>query len=603
MQYSFDFTEKPETPDLDLNHLDYKQLSGFAEFSEKLISFNEKYCLDLVATKGARWQPGTYDKIKANVDSIIYPHWKKRRGANSIQKLLERNNWRYNNFRDELHRLDNMLFRYRKEGTELYTDDDLDKAKALLYELLEQFTTEYEDVNIEISPIPHYGRRLRGYVGSYDDTASDRVARLYPIIDLDNKIIGSHNINMYEGLTHAEDIKYDHFGEINPGKWFINIRVLLPNVNINVTNSDMNKKYAVIPYGALIVCFTVDLVTLLTNHRRIIAGQHLVKTDYIGTVAHKFPFMPGIEHPFVYQNFRDRDIHSQINYFNSYANGNMCLGELTNDIFGAIFQGNITLLKTYLNIWANSFSVGVTSPLNTLSRVAFGVKKEWDENTRAHISGSHEPCFKYIKQTTSEEEKQDFADKFCSECSITTTCRTYSKLNIDKISWADEASNDWLQAHNKLCLHLSDEVDTSKIYEIFADLYFFHQAGQFKHRNIERVFGDFIGVRDWDDYFEIINQFIETGPNEDNIILIYEMYARGFVLHKVSSDNMQLYEELASQTEGMGFEEAISKLTNNDIENNHFSYLYSQRYISGRDEYWTYNKFLNGREEGVRYGN
>ena len=40
MQYSFDFSEKPATPDLNLNHLDYKQLSGFAEFAEKLISFN-----------------------------------------------------------------------------------------------------------------------------------------------------------------------------------------------------------------------------------------------------------------------------------------------------------------------------------------------------------------------------------------------------------------------------------------------------------------------------------------------------------------------------------------------------------------------------------
>ena len=56
MQYSFDFTEKPETPDLDLSHLDYQQLSGFAEFSEKLANFNEQYEMDLVATRSASWQ-------------------------------------------------------------------------------------------------------------------------------------------------------------------------------------------------------------------------------------------------------------------------------------------------------------------------------------------------------------------------------------------------------------------------------------------------------------------------------------------------------------------------------------------------------------------
>ena len=101
MQYSFEFNEKTETselPELSLNHLDYKELSGYAEFAEKLANFNERYDMDLVATKSSRWQPGTYDKIKASVDNILYPHWKKRRGANSIHKLLERNQWNYNNF-------------------------------------------------------------------------------------------------------------------------------------------------------------------------------------------------------------------------------------------------------------------------------------------------------------------------------------------------------------------------------------------------------------------------------------------------------------------------------------------------------------------------
>ena len=149
--------------DIDNLELDYTKLSASREFGEKLEDFNSRYDTALVATKTARWQPGTYDKIKANIDSIIYPHWKKRRGANSINKLLERNNWRYQNFQDELKTLDNKLYRYRKEGIELYTDDDLKKAKSLLYELLDKFTTEYDDVQISIEPVPHFGRSLRGY--------------------------------------------------------------------------------------------------------------------------------------------------------------------------------------------------------------------------------------------------------------------------------------------------------------------------------------------------------------------------------------------------------------------------------------------------------
>ena len=133
-------------------------------------------------------------KIKANIDSIIYPHWKKRRGANSINKLLERNNWRYQNFQDELKTLDNKLYRYRKEGIELYTDDDLKKANSLLYELLDKFTTEYDDVQISIEPVPHFGRSLRGYSHHhYNDSNSEKVARLYPAINQDNQIVGTYN--------------------------------------------------------------------------------------------------------------------------------------------------------------------------------------------------------------------------------------------------------------------------------------------------------------------------------------------------------------------------------------------------------------------------
>ena len=79
--------------------LDYTKLSASEEFGEKLDSFNERYNTELVATKGARWQPGTYDKIKNYVPTVMYPHWKTRRGANSIAKLLQRNQWNYSNFK------------------------------------------------------------------------------------------------------------------------------------------------------------------------------------------------------------------------------------------------------------------------------------------------------------------------------------------------------------------------------------------------------------------------------------------------------------------------------------------------------------------------
>ena len=105
--------------------LDYTKLSASQEFGEKLEDFNRMYDVELIATKGARWQPGTYNKLKDWVPEILYPHWKRRRGANSISKLLQQEEWRYNNFKQSLGDLDDMLYNYRRNGVELYADDDL----------------------------------------------------------------------------------------------------------------------------------------------------------------------------------------------------------------------------------------------------------------------------------------------------------------------------------------------------------------------------------------------------------------------------------------------------------------------------------------------
>ena len=105
---------KPTTEyNIDNIGLDYTKLSASEEFGEKLEQFNSSYDVDLVATKGARWQPGTYNKLKDWVPNVLYPHWKRRRGANSIRKLLQHEEWSYNNFKKDLHSLDDMLFHYR----------------------------------------------------------------------------------------------------------------------------------------------------------------------------------------------------------------------------------------------------------------------------------------------------------------------------------------------------------------------------------------------------------------------------------------------------------------------------------------------------------
>ena len=605
-QTSFDFSKKPATPELNLNHLDYTKLSGFAEFAEKLNSFNEKYEMDLVATKTARWQPGTYNKIKDNVDNILYPHWKQRRGANSIQKLLERNRWNYQNFKDNLDVLDMMLYKFRKNGVELYSDDDLEKAKVELHEVLDKFTNQCDDVKVSIEPIPHFGRRLRGYgTHGYNDDGSFKIPRLYPIISNDNEIIGSYNEQMYDSWEAYQEAVAENTKISNPGEWFVNIRIAIRDIDISVTNNTMNKEYAKLPYGDLILSFTVDLITLLINYRRILKKQHVIKTDFIGIAATKFPIYEAYEHPFVYKRMHYGSNMDVLQYFNSYGNGNVCLGDLTTDIYHSLLSGNLELLKSYVNIWAKSFSAGVTSPLNTLATSHFGVPKEWDEATRAIIPSDKNTCERQVKEYTSEQKKT-FTEKFCSNCDITDRCSVYTKLTFDSICWIDECDKDFSRAYAQLQYHLKDEVDEKKVYEMFADLYYYKSKPEtWSLSNIERVFN--LPVRshkckDMIDYDSILNTFHKDGPTMDNIIELYEVMERTWYLSRINEDNKEMWARLVDKTIGLKFKEAITKLTTRDIENNYYAWLFAT-HGTPRSEFWTYTRMLQYRKEGVRYDN
>ena len=606
MQYSFDFSEKPATPELNLNHLDYKQLSGFADFTEKLNNFNEIYDMDLVATKSSRWQPGTYNKIKASIDNIIYPHWKKRRGANNLHKLLERNEWRYQNFKDELHALDTMLYRYRKDGIELYAKDDLEKAKIELHEILDKFTDSHDDIKISIEPIPHFGRRLRGY-GShgYSDDGSFKIARLYPIISNDNEIIGSHNQGMYDSWEAYQETIVENNKISNPGEWFVNIRIAIRDIDISVTNSSMNKEYVKLPYGDLILSFTIDLITLLINYRRILKKQHMIKTDFIGVAATKFPIYEAYEHPFVYRRRAYGATIDILSYFNSYGNGNVCLGDLSSDIYHSLLSGNLELLKSYVNIWARSFTAGSTSPLNVLSTTHFGVPKEWDEATRAIVPSDKATCKREVDKYTSEQ-KRTFTEKFCSNCDITDRCSVYTKLTFDSICWIDECDKDFSRAYAELQYHLKDEVDEGQVYEMFADLYYYKSKPEtWNLGNIERVFNlpsRSYKCKDIIDYDSILNAFHKDGPTMDNIIELYEVMERTWYLTRINEDSKEMWAQLVDKTVGLTFKEAITKLTTRDIENNYYAWLFAM-HGTPRDAFWTYTRMLQYRKEGVRYGN
>ena len=98
-----------------------------------------------------------------------------------------------------------------------------------------------------------------------------------------------------------------------------------------------------------------------------------------------------------------------------------------------------------------------------------------------------------------------------------------------------------------------------------------------------------------------MQEFHDNGPTEDNIIKMFELFNRNFVLIQIYDDNPQMFEELRKKTLDCTFDEAIEKLTTRTIEDNHYSWLFATGSVSRREDYFSYIKSLNSRKEGIRY--
>ena len=583
--------------------LDYTKLSASEEFGEKLEQFNNMYQVDLVATKGARWQPGTYNKLKEWVPTVIYPHWKRRRGANSIGKLLQQDEWRYNNFKQSLNTLDDMLWHYRKEGMELYKDSDIDESKNILKEIIGLLSKPLQGININVGPVPYFGRRLR-YIEYNNVLGVDN--RLFPILDRDMNITGSHNMETYDTMTRYDEQRNRMINnEKHPGKWYVNILVSLKDVNVSVANVDRTVEYGNFPYGDIIVGLTVDFMTLCTNYRRMQdkPGLALIKTDFIGNGTTVFPYYHAINHPFIFRMYDGRPSKS---YFTSYGNGNSCFGDLGKEVHQSLLSGNLKLLKTYLKIWASSYTAGTTSPLNGTQTMHFGLPKEWDANVRTHIATDKSICQNQIDYGF---DKEEFKDKFCTNCTLTNECNTYTKLAFLNINWFDDEPGGWHKQYDIVCDYFDGDLDKQVINELFNDLYYYTVMS--KKPNWRKVLKVFL-LRDTHNYYLAPYATHRTEWRDfltifkaEPITHLKEMFnraERAWTLEKVNYDNPDMFTQLMDKTDGMSFEDACKTLPTHSIEDNHYSWLYAVGNIGERSDYTTYYNIINSRKDGLRYG-
>ena len=410
MQEELKFLHKPE--------IDYEKLSNIADYFDKLMQFNEKYNINLEYTPKARWKPGTYDKIKKKYVEIEHPQWMRKRGANNLRKLFEHSDWNARNFRDSLHKLDDMMAVYRTNGQLLVNGDTLEQGKVLMDEVYGSLSNNVADVDVEVTPFPYWNRSW------YD---SHEIGKPYVPYLAECNVLDFDNDGCI-GDTTMFDVDTSQWQSTNPRHWYVNIIFKLDDVNLRVYlkgelgEDEMNLLHKQ-PYGEILLGLSIPLYDYCLGRRAAYANTRLRRwTRNITFFAYQQPVIPGIRHPYIYRDDSvgiDLSLHRQAR---NYGLGNLCLGEWHEDIIKQILYGNLGIAKALLRSWSEVYYVHSTGPLNTLHQSFAGNHKDWNEITRQSIGISPATCDRTLSRGYDEAS---LLEDHCSNCTLASNSECY----------------------------------------------------------------------------------------------------------------------------------------------------------------------------------
>ena len=157
MQERLNLTTRPE--------IDTEVLSNVGEFKEKVILFNSRWGIDLEFNKNARWRPGSYERLKAQVVDAVFPHWNQPKGANTISKLMRFNSYRIRDLKQQMIDIDNILKDYRRDKICLKGDEAAKEGKELLDYILDAYLNHnIKGLIVRLDPLPYWNRNPRNIV-------------------------------------------------------------------------------------------------------------------------------------------------------------------------------------------------------------------------------------------------------------------------------------------------------------------------------------------------------------------------------------------------------------------------------------------------------
>lgn len=363
------------------------------ELLERISNLNNRYGLNLNATRTYRWSPGYMDQIKDfMVDKYLQKHMKRK--ISTFFKQIDDKSWMLNSFSRELNRIDDAMAEKRRTRAVFQDNSDIIEDRwEILHKIIVKETKKVTDTmehlqfHVEIIESEHHKLTLS-------------LTWAFPEMDM----------NIFVGQEYFP---------VEMGKVEVNITFDIDDLVTQLCNDGM-----------------VQFVTLGDDENCGVRFTNLSRGSSYGRIAawYEPKYIGGhsrLHHPFISAYANDLR-HIDGNGFTS-----TCLGDLTGRIWSELSEMDLLGATLTLQQWLTTFNARDTRPLNNVRQTFWGLPERLDNDTFLNVYPmSANECGYPDRDATRYENREDaIADgydiDYCNtiNCGLKQQCDYYKFIN------------------------------------------------------------------------------------------------------------------------------------------------------------------------------
>ena len=313
------------------------------ELLEKLEQFNHTFGSNIGVTKNFTLKPGGYDEIKKAHARFVLRHDLKPRGIKSLFDRIQNYGWRYSGFKQQILNIETRMQSLKASGMRWQNNtnqfiEEFNKLKASIINALEEVRNMYSFATVECKIVPVSEGRL---------TASR--SRYYG----DREVFPD---NMFDESDNEVDFIIMFY-----------IKIKNADLMVHVMEEDVINEYR-IPMGDICIASGTYLLPLIsrnwnrttprTGHPSNTRYSFFLETIYLSKIGDS-------AHPYIGKS----NDHYAFELNSPQYSGNICTGNMANDIRTSLLNNEIMAHITNLITWVTTYYVPQTNPLNRINKM------------------------------------------------------------------------------------------------------------------------------------------------------------------------------------------------------------------------------------------